>query len=354
MNFYIHLPTNLKIFELFLENKDLILWWNSSKEREIAQFFLKNFPWELMNELSVQYEANFVSMRKLKQIDKNIANNIQWIYYGSDNCEYLSPTVHEIKTALDMYDQANKKYFFKQWRRGFVLVTPYVWNSMLDRLKPVLDFLNEKWEFQVVVNDLGVLYYIQKNCPNLSVIVWRIFHKLLKTPLVDTYWNHAHVSGKSMKNSSPSDIAEKQKEIIKNQNEFYDSIELSFPPYLKFLNKNHIQRVWTDFMAWRSKMFEQDYGARIDLYYPYACVFTWRLCDTSAIENEERWNFATNEPCPRTCRKYDVFYKIKTVWYELLQRWNSGFRLEQDIENLNKDFLYKKDNRLVYAPFITV
>lgn len=354
MKLYIHLPTNLKVFQLLVENKDFILGWNSKNEKEIAQFFLNNFPWEVMETLSSQYEANFVTMRKLKQIDKNIANNIQWIYYGSDNCEYLVPTKMEIEKALDLYEQANKKYFFKQWKRGFVLVTPYVGNAMLQRLKETLDFLNTKWNFQVVVNDLGVLRYIQKNCPNLQIIVWRIFHKLLKTPLVDTYWNHAHVSGESMKNSSAEQIAHKQQEIVANQNDFYDSLELSFKPYLKFLQKNEIARVWVDFMNKRSKMFDEKYWAEIDLYYPYACVFTWRLCDTSAIQNEERWNFATNEPCPRTCRKFDVFYKIKTVWYKLLQRWNSWFRLEQDIENLNTDFLYKQDSRLVYAPFVTV
>jgi hypothetical protein len=30
-----------------------------------------------MEELSPQYETNFVSLRKLKQIDNNITNNIQ-------------------------------------------------------------------------------------------------------------------------------------------------------------------------------------------------------------------------------------------------------------------------------------
>jgi len=354
MNLYIHLPTNLKIFELFVENKDYILWWNSKSEREIAGFFLKNFPGEVMNELSPQYETNFVSLRKLKQIDKNITNNIQGIYYGSDNCEYLSPTKQEVEKALELYEQANKKYFFKKWKKGFVLVTPYVWWKMLERLKESLSFLNEKWKFEVVVNDLWVLRYIQKSCPNLKVIIWRVFHKLLKTPLVDTYWNHAHVPGEKMKNATPQQIEIYQQEIVKNQNEFYNSIELSLPYYVKFLEKNNIERVWTDFMANREKLYKKDYKKWIDLYYPWALVFTWRLCDTSAIENPERWNYALDEVCPRTCFRYDLFYKLKTVWYDLIQRWNSAFRNEIDIEKLDEKFIYNKENRIVYAPFISV
>jgi len=307
-----------------------------------------------MNELSSQYETNFVSLRKLKQIDNNITNNIQWIYYGSDNCEYLIPTKQEVEKALNLYEKSNKKYFFKKWKKWFVLVTPYVWYKMFEQLKESLDYLNNQWNFEIVVNDLGVLRYIQKNCLNLTPIIWRIFHKLLKTPLVDTYWNHAHVPWKLMKNKTPQQIQMIQDEIVKNQNNFYNSIELSFKPYLKFLDKNNIERVWIDFMQSRVKIFEKKYEKWIDLYYPYACVFTWRLCDTSAIENPQRWNYAVDEICPRTCLRYDIFYKIKTFWYELLQRWNAWFRIEKDIENLSQEFLYNKQNRLIYAPFISI
>jgi len=354
MQLYIHLPTNLKVFELFVENKDYILWWKSKDEKQIAEFFLKNFPWEVMNELSPQYEMNFVSLRKLKQIDNNITNNIQWIYYWSDNCEYLMPTVEELKKALELYEKANKKYFFKQWKRGFVLVTPYVWPKMLKRAQETLNYLNSVWKFEVVVNDLGVLRHIQKNCPNLRPIVGRLFHKLLKTPLVDTYWNHAHVPGELMKNKTPAEIDKIQKQIVENQNKFYNSIELSFAPFVKFLNKFWIERVGLDFMSKREWIYQKEYEKGIDLYYPWALVFTGRLCDTSAIENPERWNYAVDEICPRTCRRYDIFYKLKTVGYHLIQRWNSAFRSEIDIERLPEKFIYNKKNRIIYAPFVTV
>jgi hypothetical protein len=46
-----------------------------------------------------------------------------------------------------------------------------------------------------------------------------------------------------MKNATPEQIDILQSEIVKNQNEFYNSIELSFKPYVKFLDKHNIERV---------------------------------------------------------------------------------------------------------------
>ena len=159
---------------------------------------------------------------------------------------------------------------------------------------------------------------------------------------------------KLIKNKSPQEIDQIQKEIIKNQNKFYNSIELSFKPFINFLEKNNIERVWVDFIASRQDLYKKKYDKWIDLYYPWALVFTGRLCDTSAIEKPERGNYAIDEICPRTCFKYDIFYKIKTIWYNLIQRWNSAFRSEIEIERLDINFIYNKNNRIVYAPFITV
>ena len=92
----------------------------------------------------------------------------------------------------------------------------------------------------------------------------------------------------------------------------------------------------------------------IDLYYPWAIIFTGRLCDTSAIENPSRWMYAVDEVWPRTCYKYDVSYKIKTVWYKMIQRWNAWYRSEINLDFLKNEFVKDDNNRLIFAPFITV
>jgi hypothetical protein len=68
-------------------------------------------------------------------------------------------------------------------------------------------------------------------------------------------------------------------------------------------------------MEKREKLFDNSSSNTIgvDLYYPWALIFTGRLCDTSAIENPSRGYYATDDICPRTCNRYDINYKIKTV-----------------------------------------
>jgi hypothetical protein len=49
-----------------------------------------------------------------------------------------------------------------------------------------------------------------------------------------------------------------------------------------------------------------------------------------------------------------VSYKIKTVWYNLIQRWNAAYRSELNLDYLPEDFIKNQNNRIVFAPFITV
>jgi hypothetical protein len=128
------------------------------------------------------------------------------------------------------------------------------------------------------------------------------------------------------------------------------------PQYRGFLSKDGVERVAIDYMEKRPWLFENDryWDIWIDVYYPWAIVMTWRLCDTSAVDNPQRWNYALDEICPRTCNKYDVFYKIKTNDYNLVQRGNSWYRSELSLDYLPEEFTKNWNNRLVFAPFITV
>jgi hypothetical protein len=137
---------------------------------------------------------------------------------------------------------------------------------------------------------------------------------------------------------------------------FYNSSEVSLPIYQKFLDKFWVKRVALDYMEKRSELFTNLSQGEvwIDVYYPWALIFTGRLCDTSAVENPSRWYYATDDICPRSCDRYDVSYKIKTVGYKMIQRWNAGYRSEVNLDFLPDDFIENENNRLVFAPFITV
>lgn len=88
---------------------------------------------------------------------------ISWVYYWSDNCEYLVWLENEVMTAYENFLDFNKN-FPPHKSRVFSFVTPYVWDVMMEKLKKSLDYLNQinpKTPIEVVVNDFGVLRYIK-------------------------------------------------------------------------------------------------------------------------------------------------------------------------------------------------
>jgi hypothetical protein len=283
-------------------------------------------------------------------------NKISWIYYWSDNCEYLIPTRAEITKAIEKFQEFNKN-FPPHKVRTFTFVTPYSGNKMMERLEESLEYLNWlniKNPIEVVVNDLWVLRLLTTKYINLKINFGRLIHKILKTPLIDTYWYEAHPAWELIKNKSEQEKLKLREEIVKWQMKFYNSSESSLDIFNNFLKKYWINRVALDYMEKREDLFKNHSNIWIDLYYPWALIFTGRLCDTSAIENPSRWMYTTDEICPRTCDRYDVSYKIKTVWYNMIQRWNSWYRSELNLDFLKDDFSNNDENRLVFAPFITV
>lgn len=356
MELYIHLWTNLEYFDLLNKGKLLSQW---KKDRDLASFFMQNFPWELAESISPQYEVNFMWIREIKKrLWKDYFNKISWIYYWSDNCEYLSANKTEVEKAIEKFIEFNKE-FPPHKVRSFTFVTPYVWNKMLETLDKSLEYLNSlniKNPIEVVVNDYGVLRLLNTKYTNLKPIFWRVIHKLLKTPLIDTYWYEAHPAGKLIKNKPEQEKLRLRDEIVKWQMRFYNSSEVSLEVYRNFLNKYSVSRVAIDYMEKREDLFDNSrfWDTWIDLYYPWALIFTWRLCDTSAIENEKRWMYTIDDVCSRTCNRFDVSYKVKTIWYNMIQRWNAWYRSELNLDFLKDDFIKNSNNRLVFAPFISV
>ena len=321
-----------------------IYYLKGKKNKDIAAFFLENFPGELTSTISPQYEINFMAIREIKKrFWWEYFNKIDGIYYWSDNCEYLAPNKAELEKAIELFREFNKN-FPPYTVRTFTLVTPYVWDIILEKLEKSLDYLNTlkiKNPIEIVVNDLWVLRLLTKKYTRLKPIFGRLLHKLLKTPLIDTYGYEVHPAWELIKNKTSQEQQKLKNEIVKWQLKFYSSTEVSLEEYRKFLNKFSIERVTLDFMEKREDLYSNNSNIWIDLYYPWALIFTWRLCDTAAIENPSAWYYATDQICPRTCNRYDIFYKVKTTWYKMIQRWNAWYRSWVK-SRLFKRWFYKK------------
>ena len=349
---------NLKV----LENLENILY---SDDRKIGKRFAENLPWEVYDNLSPQYEIQVLSSM---QIRKNLwpksIKNIKWIYFWTEQCEFLLPNVEEIKKAVVLLKEFDKKYVTKDIKQ-FVFLTPYYWNQIIrDRLIEDLEYLNENaWYInkktktvEVVVNDFWTLRLLEKYS-NLKPILGRLIVKTLKTPIVDTLWmeKNVHIPWELMKNKSQEEIIKIKKQIAQNQKKWIASSAISNKYFTNFFEKKWLYRYWIDYLKDSKELYKpiswKD-EIKIDIYYPYANVFVWRLCDTSAIEDIKRWYYPIDKVCPRTCWKYDMFIKnMETVWYKLFQRWNAQYKSQVELE-LYEDTIEKYENRLIYTPLI--
>lgn len=344
---------NLKV----LENIEDLLF---ADDKTLAMWFLNNLPWEVYENLSPQYEFQVVSGMQIRKLLWWWAfKNIKWIYFWSDQCEFLLPTVEEIKAAVTLLKEFDKKYVSNELKK-FVFVTPYYWNPKIrERLIQDLQYLNENaWNInpktktvEVIINDYWTLKLLN-DYPNLVPVMWRLLIKTLKNPIVDTLWleKNVHIPWELMKNKSVEEINKTKEYIASNQMKWLSSSVLNNEYYQSFLSKYNVNRAGLDYLQERSDLYKT--WVDIDIYYPYALVFVWRLCDTSAVDNIRRWYYPIDDLCPRTCLKYDLFIKnFETVWYKLIQRWNAQFKSQLDLDFL-KEVLDKYENRLVYTPLI--
>ncbi|USN58983.1 MAG: hypothetical protein H6767_02635 [Candidatus Peribacteria bacterium] len=83
-----------------------------------------------------------------------------------------------------------------------------------------------------------------------------MIHKLLKTPLIDTYGYEAHPAGESIKNKSEQEKLALRDEIVKRQLRFYNSAEVSLDLYRGFLKRYGVGRVALDYMEKREDLYD--------------------------------------------------------------------------------------------------
>lgn len=329
-----------------------------------AMWFLKNLPWEIYENLSPEYELQVQSAltisKTLKSSDPLKA--VYGIYFGSDQCEFLIPTLEETKEAIDEVKSFSKTYnpaIFTE----FAFMTPTYGNKkMRERLIANLEYLNDNAQFinnkkktvQVIVNDLGVLNILKK-LPNLIPVIWRTLVKTLKNPLIDTFGldKNVHIAGEKMTNQSQAFIEEAKKKIANEQRNFFDDSPLSNPMFTNFYKSRNINRFALDYQTNMKNAFntmEKDIG--VDIYYPYARVFQGRLCDVGAIDDSRRGNYPIDVVCPRSCLKFQMKIKnFQTMGYKLIQKGNSQYKTADFLE-LPEDFIKSKNNRIIYTPIM--
>lgn len=263
-------------------------------------------------------KAIFISrLQGIKYLNKGYSR----IYFGNEFCQQLIPSKKDLKEIIRIA---------KKGEMGFTLVTPYVTNEGLTKLRGLFDLLKKQREcYEVVVNDWGVLRLLNKEYNSLQPVLGRLLHKLKRGPEIMNVM---------------------QKLPLPAAQHFKDS-NVSLIWFRRFLFRNRIQRVEFDNLV---QGIETDIDSGMcpmqgSLYIPYVYVTTTRACLTNGCDAEARIDKVGIFPCGKECQGYTFYLTNSDIPVKLILKGNTQFFINRKMpRNLKSNGI----NRIVEQPEI--
>jgi hypothetical protein len=258
-------------------------------------------------------KAVFISkIEDLKYAGKDYSR----LYFGNEFCQRLIPGVEELRLIRD---------FTARNRMQFSLVTPYVTEEGVSRLRPVLGYVQKNFpQAEIIVNDWGVLRILCEEFHYPELALGRLLTKQKRGPL-----------NRGLKGRIPQACLEHFKQS-----------NVDDPGLGDFLIQKGIKRVELDNLL--QGLNREGPVLKASLYYPFVYLTTTRFCLAASCESPRK--FLRSIPaCKRECRKYTFTLRHKNLPVEILLKGNTQFfKLERLPENLNALNI----DRTVYEPQI--
>ena len=238
------------------------------------------------------------------------------IYFGAEFCQRLIPAVKQVEKILS---------FCSKKKNQFTFITPFVTDEGLGKLKPVFKFLaKENPDTEIVINDLGVAYFLSRDFPKFTLSLGRLLNKQKRDPRILT-----------VKSCLP-------KEAVN-----YFSLALGesiFDTDLK--EKLNIKRIELDNLLQGVK--RQSPKIPASLYYPYVYVTTTRYCLIGLAFHEGSFKRKVSFKCNRECQKYTFSLRNPKMPAKIYLKGNTQFiyspNLPANLRALNIDRVVYQTN----------
>jgi hypothetical protein len=297
---------------------------------------------DIFNILDKNVLVNQSSLLKVKDFfykyyGKEYYSNIERLYFGVETCENLIPKTEDVVKAYEFCQQ--KEY-------DFTFVTPYCGPKGIEKLIPIFEYLNQKEDIEIVVNDFGVLQMINEQFSNLIPSLGRLMAKLKRDPRFskDEY---------AINQKFVNDF----KKVKKNQERATQAISLEIPSYQEFLKQKGITRVGVDVVPQGIERKTSLFGGKsiwyfpTDIYWPWTYVTSGRNCRIAAVTQPGKNIHPTDEDCYFQCRLYEFTFTSDKEMFDTIQRGNAVW---MNSESLADEYFTKDFSRLVYTPYIPV
>lgn len=130
-----------------------------SEVSEIKELTRNTVPKNIIENLQFEYSE------KLLMELSNIP--VSRIYYGSEFCQNLIPSIDEIKNVITECKKRNLKFTF---------LTPSVNDEGLSYLKTIIEHIKNE-SIEITINDIGVFQMIKIHYPFININYGRIMDK---------------------------------------------------------------------------------------------------------------------------------------------------------------------------------
>jgi hypothetical protein len=196
--------------------------------------------------------------------------------FGTEFCEHLIPSVESLEGARDAARARGL---------GFTLLTPYVSNAGLARLRELFRLLLEA---EVVFNDWGVLNVLRREFPHLRPIQGRLLFKSLRDPRIMGVYAEAP--------AQPSSLAALQGSNLDNES------------YTRFLSQLGVAGVELDSLPQGMDLGFAGRGLGVAVWFPFGFVATARVCMAAGLHYRKPDKFQPGAPCRHECQTHLVRY----------------------------------------------
>lgn len=282
-------------------------------------------------------KVNQTSLTRLKkyfqvEMGKLYSDDIERIYFGAETCEYLIPTLSDVQKALK-YCQENEY--------GFTLVTPYGGPRAMQKIRELLQFLSDKEDIEIVVNDFGALHMVIEEFKNLKPVIGRLLIKMKRDPRFS-------ISGYDIANANLKNISR----VEGNQSEALQNSSFENELVQHFLAENNVSRLGVDSVPQGfNKKIIKKWKLPVDIYWPWTYITSGRNCTIAAHTDASRAYHLTEKPCQKQCKMYEFRFESDKHMFLTVQRGNAVW---MNSETNHEEYFKAGFERLVFMPYIPV
>ena len=244
---------------------------------------------------------------------------VERIYVGDEFCPIRLPAPNELARFCRFSTERNI---------GLTLLVPVLTDAWLDHCTALFECL-EKWcpEAEVVVNDIGTIFFLRKNHPVFRISMGRLFNKGFKDP---------RLSSKNM-------------EVTPEINNLLSESTFDHTTFQHVMERLNVKRLERDLMPHSGRFSKSSPGYQTSYYFPFGYITTGRVCRTATFDKKTTHDFAMLSKCSKPCNALSFRLKNDAVSLKLIQAGNTIFYL-YSLKKLNGllEKAAEEDCRLIY------